>query len=144
MKPIFQVRMNQFLLLPLNVLPISHLFLPIDILTISHLLLPLSVLPINHLLLPFNLLSIIHLLLLDALPISHPNLLLFLQLLYPKTLRNGRKAKTKKKVNAPSDKNNTNQKKVVFGKTKAKQRRKKANITEKWKWEDKEKPMMKK
>ena len=144
MKPIFQVRMSQFLLLPLNVLPISHLFLPINILTISHLLLPLNVLPINHLLLPFNLLSIIHLWLLDALPISHPNLLLFLQLLYPKTLRNGRKAKTKKKVNAPTEKNNTNQKKVVFSKTKAKQRRKKANITEKWKWEDKEKPMMKK
>ena len=89
--------MSQLLLLPLNVLPISHLFLPINILTISHLLLPLNVLPINHLLLPFNLLSIIHLLLLDALPISHPNLLLFLELLYPKTLRNGRKAKTKKR-----------------------------------------------
>ena len=61
---------NHYLLLPLNVLPISHL------------LLPLIVLPISHLLL----------LLLDVLPISHQNLLLLVQLLYPKTPRNRSKA----------------------------------------------------
>ena len=43
--------------------------------------------------LPFNVLLISHLLLLlDVLPNCHPNLLLLLQLLYPKTPRNGSKA----------------------------------------------------
>ena len=46
------------------------------------LLLPLNVLPISHLLL-----------LLDVFLISHPNLLLLLQLLYPKTPGNGSKAR---------------------------------------------------
>ena len=66
MKPILYVRMNRIVLLPLNVLPISHLLLPI-----SHLLL----------------------LLLGVLPISHPNLLLLLQLLYLKMLRNRSKTR---------------------------------------------------
>ena len=106
MKPILQVRINRipllplnirrtsYLLLPINVLTISHLQLPINVLPISYLLLPLNVLPINHLLLPINVLSISHLLLLllVVLPISHPNLLLLPQLLYPKTPRNGGKA----------------------------------------------------
>ena len=35
-------------------------------------------------------------------------------------------------------------KRPVSHKTKTKQRRKKNNITEEWKWEDKEKPMTKK
>ena len=67
--------MNQILLLPLNVLPISHLLLPLNIIPISHLLLPINVLPISDLLLPLNVLLISHLLLLllDVLPISHPN-----------------------------------------------------------------------
>ena len=71
MKPILYVRMNWIVLLPLNVLPISHLLLPINILPISHLLL----------------------LLLGVLPISHPNLLLLLQLLYLKMLRNRSKTR---------------------------------------------------
>ena len=130
MNPILEVRMNGILLLSLNilpishlllllnVLPISHLLLPLNVLSVSHLLLPLNVLPISHLLLPLNVLPITHLLLLlrNILPISHPNLLGLLQLLYLKTPRNGSKARwlktkqTKKKqqVNAPSDENSTN------------------------------------
>ena len=46
----------------------------------------------------------------------------------------------KKKVNVPSNENNTNQKRAVSRKTK----KKKANTTKEWKWEDKEKPMTKK
>ena len=90
------------LLLPLNVFPISQLLLPVNVLLISHLQLPLSALPIGHLLLPLNVLLMSHLLLLllDLIPISPSNLLLLLQLLYPKTPRNGSKApwsKTKQK-----------------------------------------------
>ena len=59
----------------LNILPISPLLLPPNLHPISQLLLPIKVLPISHLLL----------LLLDVLLISHPNLLLLPQLLYPKT-----------------------------------------------------------
>ena len=110
------------LLLPLNILPISHLLLPLSVLPISHLLLPLKVLPISHLLL----------VLLDIHPISDPNLVLLLQLLYPKCQETEAKLndqivfETKKeKVNTPSDENNTNQKRAVSRKAKAKQRRKK-------------------
>ena len=59
------------LLLPLNVLPISHLLLLMSVLQISRLLLQYNLLPTSHLLL----------LLLGVLPVSHPNLLLLLQLL---------------------------------------------------------------
>ena len=106
MKPILQVRKNRILLLsfnvlsisdlflPLKVLPISHLFLPIKVPPISHPLLPLNILPISHLLLLLNVLLISHLLplLLDVIAIRYPNLLLLLQLLYPKTPRNVSKA----------------------------------------------------
>ena len=50
--------MNRILLLPLNILPISHLLLPLNVLPISDLLLPINVLPISHLLLPLNVLPI--------------------------------------------------------------------------------------
>ena len=76
---------NQYLFLPLNILPTSHLLPPINVLPINHLLLPLNVLPIGHLMLQLNVQPISHLLLLllDVLPIIYPNLLLLLQL-YPK------------------------------------------------------------
>ena len=110
--------MNQILLLPLKVLPTSYLLLPLNAFPISHLLLPLNAFPISHLslsinalpisqlLLPLNVLPISHLLLLllDVYRISHPNLLLLLQLLYPKTPRSGNKArwsKTKRKRKRP-------------------------------------------
>ena len=54
----------------------QNLLLPLNVLSINHLLLPINILPISHLLLPLNIL----LLLQDVLPISHPNLLLLLQL----------------------------------------------------------------
>ena len=79
--------MNQILLLPLTVLPTSHLLLPIIVFPISYLLLRLNILPVSHLLL----------LLLDVVPISLPNLLLLLQLLYPKTPRNGSKPRWSKR-----------------------------------------------
>ena len=50
----------------------------------------------------------------------------------------------KKKVNAPSDENNTNQKKGSVLQDKDKTKKKKTNTTQEWKWEDKEKPMTKK
>ena len=50
----------------------------------------------------------------------------------------------KKKVNAPSDKNNTNQKKGSVLQDEDKTKKTKANTTKEWKWEDKEKPMTKK
>ena len=75
MKPILQIRMNQFLFLPLSLLSISHLVLPLNVL-------PINVLLISHLLL-----------LLNKLLISHSNLLLHRQLLYPKTPRNRSKAR---------------------------------------------------
>ena len=50
----------------------------------------------------------------------------------------------KKKVNAPSDKNNTNQRKGSIPQDKDKTKKEKTNTTEEWKWEDKEKPMAKK
>ena len=66
--PIFllplKVLPSSHLLLPLNVLPISHLLLSINILPISHLLLLLNIFPISHLLLPLKVLAISHLLLL--------------------------------------------------------------------------------
>ena len=55
------------------------------------------------------------------------------------------KDKTKKeKVNASSDKNNTNQKMGSVPQDEDKTKKKKTNTTEEWKWEDKEKLMMKK
>ena len=91
-----------YLLFPLSELSISPLLLPINAPPLSHLLLPLNVLPINLVLVPLNELLISHLtlLLLDLLPICHPNLLLILQLLYPKTPGDRSKAqwsKTSKK-----------------------------------------------
>ena len=62
MEPIRQVKMSRILLLPLNVLPISHLLQSINVLLITQMLLPLNVLPISHLLLPLNFLQISHLL----------------------------------------------------------------------------------
>ena len=50
----------------------------------------------------------------------------------------------KKKANAPSDENNTNQKKGSVLQDKNKTKKKKTNPTDKWKWEDIEKPMTKK
>ena len=125
--------MNRILLLPLNVLPISNLLLQINILQISHLLPPLSILPISHLLLTLNVLPINYLLLLslDVLLISHRNPLLLLQLLYPKTPRNGSKArwqktKRKRKRSMLHSMGTTQTKKMaVSRKAKTKQRRKK-------------------
>ena len=55
------------------------------------------------------------------------------------------KDKTKKeKVNASSDKKNTNQKMGSVPQDENKTKKKKTNTTEEWKWEDKEKLMMKK
>ena len=55
------------------------------------------------------------------------------------------KDKTKiEKVNAPSDENNTNQKKGSVPHDEDKTRKKKTNTTKEWKWEDKDKPMTKK
>ena len=66
----------------------------------------------------------------DVLPISHPNLVFLLQLLYPKTPRNGSKAwwsKTKRKRKRstlnPTSARQT-RKRAVSGKAKTKQRRK--------------------
>ena len=50
----------------------------------------------------------------------------------------------KKKVNAPSDENNTNQKKGSVQQHKEKTKKKKTNTTKEWKWQDKEEPMIKK
>ena len=50
----------------------------------------------------------------------------------------------KKKVNAPSNENNTNQKKDGVLQDKGKTKKKKTNTTKEWKWEDKEKTMTKK
>ena len=50
----------------------------------------------------------------------------------------------KKKVNAPSNENNTNQKKDSVLQDKGKTKKKKTNTTKEWKWEDKEKTMTKK
>ena len=50
----------------------------------------------------------------------------------------------KKKVNAPSNENNTNQKKDGILQDKDKTKKKKTNTTKEWKWEDKEKTMTKK
>ena len=74
---------------------ISHFLLPLNVFRISHLVLQLNVIPTSHLLLPLNVLSINHLLLLllNVLPIIHPNLLLLIQLVYPKTPRNGSEAR---------------------------------------------------
>ena len=144
--PLNVVRISHFLL-PFNALPISYLLLPINVMPLSHLLLPFNVLPISHLLLPLNVLSISHLLLLliDVLPINHPNLLLLLHLLYPKTKTMMIKEKTKKKnANAPSDENNTNQEKGSVLHDEDKTQKKKNSMTEECKWEDKEKPMRKK
>ena len=50
------------------------------------------------------------------------------------------KGKTKKrKVNAPFYRNSTSQKKVSVLQGEDKSKKKKANMTEEWKWEDKEK-----
>ena len=96
------------------------MLLLLNVVPISHLLLPLTVLPVSHLLL----------LLLDVLSISNPNLLLLLQLLYPKHQETEAKLdderqNEKEKVNAPSDKSNTNQKKdcVPQGEDKAKKKK---------------------
>ena len=50
----------------------------------------------------------------------------------------------KKKVSAPSNENNTNQKKDSVLQDKDKTKKKKTNATKEWKWEDKEKTMTKK
>ena len=50
----------------------------------------------------------------------------------------------KKRVNAPSEENNTNQKKGSVLQDEHKAKREKNNTTKKWKWEDKEKSMTKK
>ena len=49
----------------------------------------------------------------------------------------------KKKVNDPSDLNNTNQKKGSVSQDEDKIKKKKTNTTKKWKWKDKKKPMTK-
>ena len=48
-----------------------------------------------------------------------------------------------KKVNAPSDKNNANQKKGSVPQDEVKTKKIKTNTTEEWKWGDNEKPMTK-
>ena len=54
------------------------------------------------------------------------------------------KDKTKeKKVNTPSDDKNTSQKKGSVPQDEDETKKEKTNITEKWKWEDKENPMTK-
>ena len=50
----------------------------------------------------------------------------------------------KKKVTAPFDKNNAKQKKGSVPQNKDKTKKKKINATKEWKWDDKEKPMIKK
>ena len=50
----------------------------------------------------------------------------------------------KKKVNAPPDKKNTNQKKGSVQQDKDNTMKKKTNTTEEWKWENREKPMTEK
>ena len=50
----------------------------------------------------------------------------------------------KKKVSAPSNRNNTNQKKGQCPAKRIKKEGKKNNAIEEWKWEDKEKPMAEK
>ena len=50
----------------------------------------------------------------------------------------------KKKVNAPSDKKNTNQKKGSVQQDEDNTKKKKTNTTEEWKWENREKPMTEK
>ena len=135
--------MNWILLLPLNVLPISQPLLYLNVFPISHLLLPINVLLISDLQQPLNVLPISHLLLpLNVLPISHCcccyqiYFRLFIQIYssYSYSTQKHQKWKQssminnkmkKKKFNAPSDENSTNQKKAVFRNTKAKQRRKK-------------------
>ena len=52
--------------------------------------------------------------------------------------------KKNKKDNAPSDKNNTSQKKGSVPQDEDKIKKKQTNKTLEWKWEDKEKPMTKK
>ena len=95
--------------------------------------------------LPFNVLLISHLLLLlDVLPNSHPNLLLHLQLLYPKTPRNGSKAqrsktKRKRKRSMLHLTRTTQTRKGAVLARQDKTKKKKNNMTEEWKWEDKEK-----
>ena len=113
--------MNQIRFLQLRVFLISNPLLQIKVLPINHLLLPLNVLLINHLVL----------LLLGVPPICHLNLLLLLQLLYPKTPTNRRKARwstTKQKRNRsmlhPTRTIQT-RKRAVSCKTKTKQKRKK-------------------
>ena len=123
--------MNGIRVLPLSMLPISHVLLSMNVLPINHLLLPINVLLISHLLLPLNVLPISNLLLLllDVLLISHP--LLLLQLLYPKTPRNGSKgrwSKTKRKrkrLMLHPTRTTQKRKRAVSHKTKTKQRRKK-------------------
>ena len=83
-----------------------------------------TVLSINYLLLPLNVLRISHLLLLllDIHLISHPNLLIILQLLYPKTQRNV--SKDQSSMLHPTRTTQT-RKRTVSHKTKTRQRRKK-------------------
>ena len=57
---------------------------------------------------------------------------------------NNQRQNEKEKVNTPSDRNNTNEKKGSVLQDKDKTKKKKTNTIEEWKWEDKEKPMTKK
>ena len=91
-----------------------------------------------------------HLLLLslEVLPISHPNLLFLLQLLYPKTPRNGSKARWSKKKwkrKRSIHPTRTTQSRKRQCPAKQRQSKEKKPITaEEWKLQDKEKPMTKK
>ena len=56
----------------------------------------------------------------------------------------GQRQNEKEKVSDPFNENNTNQKKGSVPQNWGKAKKKKTNRTEKWKWKDKEEPMMNK
>ena len=123
--------MNQILLLPLNVLSINHLLLPLNVFQISRLLLPLNTFPISQ---PADqepaTVVTRHISDQSSKSTTPPTVTL------PKNTKKWKqslmiKDKTKKKkVNAPSNENNTNQKRGSVPQGEDKTKKKKTNTTE--------------
>ena len=157
--------MNRILLLPLNVLPFSHLLLPINVLSVNqspaaatqHTSNQSPVAATQHtsnqspaatteLTANQSPAAVVTKRSSDQSPESTPPP----TVTQPKNTKKRKQSsmikckRKKKRVNAPSNKNNTNQKKGSVPQDEDKTKKKKTYMTEEWKWEDKEKPMMEK